>query len=91
MAKSIIWSKSAAQDLENIFKYIPNKKEAENRLKILFSALEKLEQFPKNVTAMKDIPFGDYYEMKHASFRIIVKAINADKIAVLTIVYDLYR
>jgi plasmid stabilization system protein ParE len=86
MVKQIIWTQSAINDLENIYSYIHNSDDAKSRIMLLIVAIEKLEKFPLNVTKYNGIPNNQYYELKHSSYKVLVKPIES-KLYIMAIVY----
>ena len=88
MAKQIIWTQSAKDDLANLISFIGNANDAKNRIRLLFAAVEKLNKFPLNVVKYGDLPNEDLYEIKQSGYRIICKSID-DSVYVMAIVHTL--
>lgn len=86
MAKQIIWTQSAKDDLENLISFIGNTNDAKIRIKLLFSSIEKLTKFPLNVVKYGDLPIEDLYEIKQSGYRIICKSID-DNVYIMAIVH----
>ncbi len=82
MAKRVIWTRSAIEDLKSLLEYSKEQGSARARALIFIKAVEKLENFPKVGKILPDLDHLNYYELAVGAHRAIFKEID-DQVVIL--------